>query len=415
MKLRAGSVTRMTLVLATILVVAIPTPVMPKNAARPANPLPERQIDLRTLGLEPPKVPNYKNGEIFADLSLLFENHDLQIEFVTGKELVVYFSDTVDERTSARSGQSPSLQDPHRMEAFFVNVDNGNLVSHQVWRTRRRRFFAKNELYDTQARIKAVRSGFLVHANNTLALYSPDLQEKQEIQLDPSLEYSAMVAPGGDVFFLEQSMAGVAVSSGSVSMLMAGDSEHVPVAHGEWRSSETFEKLRSRDLFPGAAISVSSDAFAGTWFKCIDIQRADSSQSHLACADPYRYGAPMFLSDSELLLNYPGGFQVLSAGGDVLWGRQISDHKNYDLYDCVRSPDERRFAMSVFAYRKIEFDNTKIPKRWFAVLVYDRSQRTKVFSVVIKSEDASGVALSPEGDRLAILSGTTLLLYKLPS
>jgi hypothetical protein len=200
-----------------------------------------------------------------------------------------------------------------------------------------------------------------------------------------------------------------------VSLIVNGDSEHLPVAHGEWRSSETFEKLRSMDLFPGSAESVSSYAFAGTWFNCINLQPVGLPRSHLSCTDPYKYGAPMFLSDSELVLNHPLGFQVLSTGGDVLWERQISsDHTAYSLYDCVRSLDGSRFAMSIFVYRKIEFENTKIPKRWFAVIVYDRSQRTKVLLVPLKSEQAPAIALSPEGDCLAILSGTTLFSYRLP-
>jgi hypothetical protein len=400
-------------ILAFILLLWAPTRLIPSSFAQEATSAPERQIDLRTFSFEPPQAPNHKNSEVFADLSLLFQDVHTRIEFVSGRELVVYFSNPVDERVTARSGQSSHSQPAHNMQALFVNLDNGILISRKVWETRSRRFF--NYRYDTQATIMPVRAGFLVHANNSLVLYSPDLQKTQEIQLDPSFEYSAMVAPGGNVSFLEQSTPGAATSSGGVSMVVNGDSDHWPVAHGEWRSSETFEKVRSMDLFPGAAESVSSDAFAGTWFKCVDLQRAGLPNSHLSCTDPYRYGRPMFLSDSELVLNYPGGFQVLSTSGDVLWERQISsDHTAYDLYDCVHSLDESRFAMSVFAYRKIEFENTMIPKRRFAVIVYDRSQRTKVFSVVVNSEQALTIALSPEGDRLAILSGTTLFLYRIP-
>jgi hypothetical protein len=387
-------------------------PPVPRSFAQELTPAPERQIDLRALNFAPPKIPNYSNGEVFSDISLLFQDVHPHVEFVSGNEVAVYFSDVVDERVTERYGQSTAHEPAHHMEALFLDTDDGTLISHLMWRTRERRFF--NTRYDTQARMMGVKGGFLVHANNTLALYSPDLQKKQEIQLDSSSEYAAMVAPGGDVFFLEQGSPGVATSSGAVSMVVNGDSEHLPVAKGEWRSSDAFQKLRGMDLFPGSAESVSSDAFAGTWFKCIDLQQMGSPRSHLTCTDPYRYGQPMFVTDSELVLNYPGGFQVLSTSGDVLWERQISSaHMAYDVYDCVRSLDGSRFALSVLAYRKIEFENIKIPKRWFAVIVYDRSQRTKVFSVVLKSEKGPVIAVSPAGDRLAILSGATLFLYKL--
>ncbi len=402
--------TAMAFILAAIVMVQTPTQLMSKSARRALGPLPERQIDLGTLNYRTPVVPNYADREIFSDLSLLFQDVHAHVEFVSANELVVYFSDVVDERVTTRNAQSPAPEPAHTMQAIFVDVDNGKMASHQIWQTRRRRFF--NGRYDTQARIMPMRGGFLVHAANTLTLYSPDLQKKQEIQLDASWEYAAMVAPGGEVFFLERSMPGVVNSSGGVATVVNGDSEHWPVAHGEWRSSETFEKLRSRDLFPGAAMSVSTDAFAGTWFKCVDIQRADLSQSHLCCGDPCRYGAPLFLDDREVVMEIRSGFQVLSTSGEVMWGRQNSDWNHFDFYDYVRSLDGSRFAMSLFAYHKIKFDDTEIPKRWFAILVYDRAQRTKVFSVVLKSESAPAIALSPDGERLAVLSGTTLFLYK---
>ncbi len=384
----------------------------PNLAAQKATPFPERQIDLTALNFKQPQAPNYKNGEVFSNLSLLFQDVHAHVEFIVAKELVVYFSDLVDERVTAQKGQPPTPPPPHTMEALFLDVENGNLISHQVWQTRERRFF--NTRYDTQARIMPVRDGFLVHANNTLSLYTPDLQKKREIQLDPSLEYAAMVAPRGEVFFLEQSNPGVVSSSGGVSMVVNGDSEHWPVAHGEWRSSETFEKVRSIDLFPGSAESVSTDAFAGEWYKCIDVERADATRTHLCCGDPCRYGLPMFLTSDQILAEIRSGFQVLSSGGELLWERQNADWSSYDIYDYMRSLEGSRFAMLILAYRKLTLDDTLIPKRWFAVLVYDRSRRSKVFSVVLKSENAPAIALSPSGDRLAILSGTTVLSYRIP-
>ncbi len=385
-------------------------PALPTRDTQTAIPVPERQIDLRALNFAQPKIPNYSNSDIFSDISLLFQDVHAHVEFVSESELVVYSSQIVDERVVARNGQSPAPEPAHSMQAFFVDTDDGNLISHQVWQTRRRTFF--NTKTDSQAQIMPVRDGFLVHANNTLALYSGDLHKKQEIQLDPFSEYAAMVAPGGDVFFLERSSPGVVVRSGSVSMVVNADSGLL-TGYGEWRSSETFEKLRSVDLYPGAAQSVSSDSFAERWYLCVDLQRADSSQSHLCCGDPCRYGQAMFLDDHEIVMQVRSGFQVLSTSGEVLWRREDPNWNNFGVDDDARSLDGSRFAMLLFAYRKIGFDDTKIPKRWFAVFVYDRAQRTKVFSVVLKSENAPAFALSPQGDRLAILNGSTLLLYKI--
>lgn len=409
MNLRMHRVTMIAFALGVFLVTS--TIATPNLAAQKATPLPEREIDLSALNFEQPKVPNYKNNEIFANLSLLFQDVHAHVEFIDAKELVVYFSDVVDERVKAQNGQPPSSPPAHRMEALFLDVETGNLISHQAWQTRERRFF--NTLYDTQARIMPVRGGFLVHADNLLTLYAPDLQEKEEMQLNPLHEYAATVAPGGNVFFLQQDSPGIAIRSGPVSMVVNGDN----VARGEWRSSESFEKLRARDLFPGAAESVSTNAFAGKWYSCIDIQGADSTQSHLCCDDPCRYGQPMFLDDRQVVSCFRRGFRVLSTEGAVLWSREDPAWKTWkdgDLWDDVRSLDGSRFAELRVAHRKLMFDGTQIPKRWFAVLLYDRSQRTKVFSVVLKPENVPTIALSPAGDRLAILSGTTLLLYRIP-
>jgi len=396
---------------ALVLLLGAASPAFPTRARQTAIPVPERQIDLGAMNFAQPKIPNYSDSELFSDISLFFQDVHPHVEFVSESELVVYSSDVVDERVMARNGQSPVPEPAHRLQAFFVDADDGNLISHQVWQTRRRRFF--NTKSDTQAQIMPVRNGFLLHANDTLALYSPDLHKKQEIQLDPSSEYAALVAPGGDVFFLERSNPGVVVRSDSVSTVVNAE-YGLLTAHGEWHSSETFEKLRSRDLSPGAAQSVSSDSFAERWYQCVDLQRADSPQSHLCCVDPCRYGLAMFLDDRQIVMQVRSGFQVLSTSGELLWRREDPNWNNFGVDDDARSLDGSQFAMLLFANRKIKFDDTEIPKRWFAVLVYDRAQRTKVFSVVWKSEGVRAFALSPEGHRLAVLRGTNLLLYRIP-
>jgi hypothetical protein len=408
MNLRGYRITMTAFVLGMLLETSILA--RPKPGVQTAIPLPERQIDLSALNFVQPKNPNYKNSEIFSNLSLLFQDVHAHVEFIDDKELVVYFSEVVDERLKAQNGQPPPSPPAHRMEALFLDLETGNLISHEVWQTRERRFF--NTRYDTQAQIMPVRAGFLVHAGDTLTLYAPDLTKKREMQLNLLYEYAATVAPGGDVFFLQEDNPGTPIRSGVVSMVM-GDN----VAHGDWRSSETLQKLRGRDLFPGAAESVSTNAFAGKWYSCIDIQGADSTQSHLCCDDPCRYGSPVFLDDRQVVSSFRGGFRVLSTQGEVLWAREDPDWKTYkdgDVWDKARSLDGSRFAELRIAYRKLKFDDTQIPKQGFGVLVYDRSRRTKVFSVVFKPELAPTIALSPTGDLLAILSGTTLLLYRIP-
>jgi hypothetical protein len=412
LKLNARPLVTAVLVLST----AISSPLTRSDcAAQKVTPEPEQKIDLKALNFAQPKIPNYKNNEIFSNIALLFQDVHAHVEFVDSKSAVVYFSDVVDERPNAQEGQRSAAPPTRRMEALFLDVESGTLISHQAWPTRERRFF--NILYDTQARIMPVQGGFLVHADNALTLYAPDLRKKQEMQLDPQYEYAATVAPGGDVFFLQKDNPGVPVRSGIVSTVVSADSG-LFTAHGDWRSSQTLETLGGRALFPGSAQSVGTHAFAGRWYNCIDIQGADLTQSHLCCGDPCRYGQALFLDDDEIVSFFRSGFQVLSARGEALWGREITGWKNWQnfvLLDQVRSLDGSRFAVLFYADRRFEFDGTAIPKKRFGLLVYDRSQKAKVFSVVTEAGSTPPIALSPEGDRLAILCDTTLLVYRIPA
>jgi hypothetical protein len=116
---------------------------------------PARELDLRVLGF---KLPADTPQGTVGHPAVLFDDSRARVVFVDPRQLAVYFSDGVSDRPAAQ------------MEAFFVDTDTSKLVSHEVWHTRKRRFF--NERYDTQARIIPIAHGFLVHTDNSMRVYS---------------------------------------------------------------------------------------------------------------------------------------------------------------------------------------------------------------------------------------------------
>ena len=359
---------------------------------------PAQELDLRTFGF---KLPTRTGHGTVGNLAELFDDVRARVVFVDPRQLAVYFSDGTPE--------GPAGQPATRMEAFFVDTDARKLVSHEVWHTRKRRFFS--ERYDTQARIMPIAQGFLVHAENSLTAYSPSHAKIHEIELDPSQEWAAIVAPRGKTFFLEHSDPGVVTETNGVSFVQQAGSL---VAQGDWLDSATFERLRGVDIFPGMAMSVSDEGFVTRAKRCIDFQRVGAAPNHVCCGDPCGYGTPLFLEDGEVVSFYLSGFKLLSTGGQVLWGRDASDPQDHLIEDCKHSLDGNRFAISIHWDRSAEFDHTRVPGRSRAIIVYDRSKRAKIFDVLIESKDISEFALSPDGRRLAILIGTTLSVYGLP-
>ena len=359
------------------------------------NPL-QVQVDLRTVGYKPPE-DELSVKEFFANPTRAYDDHQPRMTFIDRRNLAIYFSDAVDEK-AAKKSMPVSAEALPSMQAFFVDGESGALISRKTWPTEKRSWF--NERYDTQAQLLEVEGGFLVHAGNSLALYSPDLRKIREMTLDAAVEWAATVAPMGRTFFLERIDPAVQQK-----------------AEGDWMASDTFERLRSLDVYPGSVVSVSKDAIAGTLSKgvqCLDSQRVGESPSHLCCGDPCGYGLPLFVAEDEVVSSYSYGFRVLCTTGEVLWRREATDPRVHLIDDCERSMNGNRFLIRAHWNKRVVFDQTSIPKGADAIIVYDRAERRQVFSVISKPVDVNGLALSPDGQTLAVLSGTTLRLYRVP-
>jgi hypothetical protein len=276
------------------------------------------------------------------------------------------------------------------MEAFFVNSQTGALISRKAWPTIQRRWL--NERWDTQARIMAVREGFLVQAANSLELYSSGLEAKGKLGLENGPRWAVTIAPLGRTIHRQR---------------IQDDNQ----AEGEWFDTDTLAKLRSQHEIAGVT-SASDQAVVDKLAHCVQLQSVGKTPRNLFCADASHLGLPLFLSDSEVLSVYGKGFTVLSTNGEKLWGREATDARPVGSHK--RCLNGNRFGILIRG--RAMFDQVDVRNQESAILVYDLSARTRIFHLTL-GEIAGDVDfdLSPDGSALAVLVGETVRLYKIPS
>lgn len=339
------------------------------------------EIHLRDLGYQSSKECRYSGTGIPRDLSVLNDDYKTRLAFVDDKTLIVYQS-----HCQLRA-QSNGPSEPRSMEAFFISPKTGLLISKKTWPTIGRRWL--NDLWDTQARIMAVRGGFLVHAGNSLTVYSSDQREEARLALDNGPRWAVAVTPLGDMIHLQR---------------IQDNNE----AEGEWLASNSLKKLRNQNEAAGIT-SASDDAVVNKMAHCVQLQAIGESPHSLYCSEPSHLGLPTFLTDSEILSVYSDGFTVFSSKGERLWSREsnvrsVADHKN--------SLNGNRFAILVTGH--IIYDKVEVPDKKRTIFVYDRVERTQVACLGLDGDERVDFELSPDGSMLAVLVDDTVRVYVVP-
>jgi len=236
----------------------------------------------------------------------------------------------------------------------------------------------------------AVQGGFLVHAANSLMVYSAAQEPKAKLVLDGGPRWAVSVAPLGVTIHLQRIQ----------------DNNQ---AEGEWLASDSLKKLRQQDEAAGIT-SASDDAVVNKMAHCVQFQAVGESPHNLYCSDPSHLGLPMFLTGSEILSVYSEGFAVFSTYGEKLWSREstvrsVADHK--------RSLDGNRFAILVTG--GVAYDGVEVPAKQRAVFVYDRTARKRILCLVLgRHNERVDFELSPDGSMLAVLINDAIRVYKLP-
>lgn len=346
------------------------------------------EIRLHDLGYQPEPEYRYPGTGVPRDLSILNEDSKKRLAFVSDKVLAVYFS-----HLPALPNNKGLATDSLSMEAFFVDPNLGSLISRKTWATRKRKWL--NERWDTQARILPVREGFLVHAGNSMILYSTDQQEKAKISLDDQFLWAATVPPLGRTVHLQQ---------------IEDDNN----AEGEWLASDTLHKIATQRESAGVT-SASDNAVVTELAHCVQLQSVGESPRDLCCHDPCRLGLPEFLSSTEILNVYPNGFEILSDRAEMLWGREAAGRNTRIIASHERSLDGSRFAIALTSDRNIVFDQVNVAKGQTTILIYDRSGRNRIFALPLGVVEQLSFCISPNGSVLAVIIDDAIRLYNVPS
>jgi hypothetical protein len=127
-------------------------------------------------------------------------------------------------------------------------------------------------------------------------------------------------------------------------------------------------------------------------------------------------GYPKFLSNDLLALWMPHGFRVVpTTGGEALLMATLRDDEWLGL-PLYPSADGRRFAVTIWEHKGgsafLDISSHSVLKR---ILVYDLPSRQAVYTLAAKQQkikDMSGVALSPDGSLMAILTDGFVEVYR---
>jgi hypothetical protein len=373
--------TRFTLALVVVLSVSGASKEKQHQGVEPSKPA-FLEIHLADLGYRPTQDYHYPGTGIPRDITILNDDYNKRLTFIDDKTLVVYQSHYQPQNQKDGSPES------RYMEAFFVNSQTGALIARKTWPTIKRRFL--NERWDTQARILAVAGGFLVHAGNSLTLYSTGLEQKAQLPLEDGPRWAVTVAPLGRTIHLQR---------------IYEDNQ----ADGEWLAPDTLTKLRSQHEMAGIT-SASDQAVVDKLAHCLQLQSFGEPARNLYCDNPSRLGLPVFLNESEVLAVRYKGFTVWSTKGEMLWGHEgpvMTGSHN-------RSLNGNRFALWMSGDNDV-FDQVKLPKGQTVIIVYDRDTRSRIFQMTVgSSTEVNGFELSADGSMLAVLLGDTVRLYKIP-
>jgi len=339
-------------------------------------------IHLASAGYKPDVGCSYAGKDIPRDLTLLNDDDKLRLLFVNDALLVVY-------RSTCRQSSMVQGSDPRvwQMDAWFFDPKTGKLIGVDTWPTVKRRWV--NDRWDTQARILGVDSGFVVHAGNSLSLYSLDRKKKASLPLEESRSWAVKVVPGGRELHLQG---------------IYGDE-----ARGEWLSTDTLALEHSKQEFAGVT-SASSDAVVSQRAHCIRLDPMNGAPHDLYCPASRDLGIPVFVSDTAVLAVSGRSVVLLSGEGQKLWSREV--HSGHHISSHNVSLSGNRFALALSG--RTTFDGTLVPAHKQAVFVYDSEKRTLIFhSVVGREFELKDFALSPDGGALAVLKGDSIEIYTL--
>jgi len=326
------------------------------------------------------------------------------VAFTESNVVVAYFI-VRDEPSGAKSTDAkPERSDPYRLVAVFLNADRGELIKRLDWPLPSGKRMVATSLF-----FPASNRRFIVQTGNTLTLYSPKFEILGRYEGHEQLK--AIASPAGDTLLVrdyewngrqwapqsrlldtEDFKVLKSFSSPSIEFGFIWGNEFVLEAYGlpyyESPESQPKELLANRGFCSGYGSFINKDTVAG--FTC-DIHEE---------------------------------FLLISTEGKII--RELNFKGEHPGGHAVASQDGRRFAVPTETWGLF---NPVTPKK-LPVHVFNVGDEKPVLTLNIEPDFAKtsnlhieigqtwfgwrALALSPEGEMLAVKSGPIVQVYHLP-
>jgi hypothetical protein len=321
--------------------------------------------------------------------------------FSEDKVLIASFITREDVTALARRNE-PNATLPLRLHAIFFDAEAGEVRDTKEWSITRPRGGV----------IAAGDGRFVVLTPAMVALYSPSLELVKDFGLSSDQQ---------------SHLWNFHVSSSGKSILAE---YHYSGANYQWLDSDSLQPQGAlwRESLPVLSISDDKEiaSFRDTYVKAKGyisealIQPRNGPERtvcRVLAGQGDSCGSPRFLSNDVLALWMSHGFSVVPrSGGDALLRATLSNDEwlGNALYP---SADGKRFAVTVWEHKGgsaiFDVSSHNVLKR---IMVYDIPSRQAVYTLYAKQQkikDVSGVALSPDGQLMAIMTDGVVQLYQL--
>jgi hypothetical protein len=330
------------------------------------------------------------------------------VAFTDSKTVVVYFV-VHDDPPGSAEHRDPALSDPFRLVAIFLNADNGKLVKKLDWPLP-----ANPRAVPPSFFFPATRGQFIVALGNRLNLYSSDF--KLLAHLDGQSDLDPIASPTGRSLLLST----------------------VNQVDGQWTTR--YELVDTTNLSElktwSEAASVPPHSIQAVW----DDELAWPSRSSLYLQAPALSPKQLFANQGELcgVWGFIGKEELagptcgaanrlltVSTQGSVVWDFDLG----FEQLDgpAVASANGQRFAIPTFRWGSGKNDAPdQLTARAFGL-----KSKTPLLTLNVPRNFGAGqnyfynsygdtrfgwggLALSPEGDLLAVKSGANVAMYRVP-
>ncbi len=320
------------------------------------------------------------------------------VAFLSGRQIIVYA--VVHDLRQLSSRENPDISSPFRLHLWLLDAGSGKLSFARDWGTR---------AHDSAVQVTA--DGVLIKRGGIVKLYSPDFTQVRDLPL-------ALDVDG--LFFTSVSASGKTIA---VSRVIERGHD-VFFSHFDMLDSGTLKIRSSWDVSPAlySHFSISDDKISALYRNVVVAEFGNSNWNTILDTSKSRCLAggqdigPTLVTDeslvvrdcNDLLLWTPRqGFQMLGS----IDGRTPSKK--------AVAQDGRFVAVSVDTIEVKHHLLTEYSSRLSArrIAVYDLALRKLVLTVNIDPlpRNDYGFALSPDGDKLAILSDRKVSVYAVPA